>query len=731
MTHSNDLEIREYSFNRDALVEIGEHPLASSSWPLVYILSRTESRLAYVGETADTAKRMTAHLKHTEKGRLSAVHLISSEKFNKSATLDIESRLIRYMAADGKFKLLNANLGLSEHNYFQKQELYSAIFNSVWDKLRAKGLASHSVEYIENTDLFKYSPYKSLSPDQRDSLVSILKGLVGSETKTLLIQGGAGTGKSVLATFLFKLLCTNSKDLNFEEFAETETEIRDLVWRFKQKFPSPKMALVVPMSSFRATLQKAFMNIEGLTKSMVIGPADVSKNRYDLLLVDEAHRLRKRKSLTNYKSFDDAANRLGFDKFVTDELQWVQAQSQKSVLFYDSKQSVRPSDVSFEEFEAIRSKAETKNLLLKSQFRIRAGNDFVRFVNKLMDAKLSANQIFKPKGYELKLFYSLSDMVDAIKARDQEFGLSRLIAGFSWPWISKKDPDLYDIEIDGVHLKWNSTASDWMNSEQSVDEVGCIHTTQGYDLNYTGVIFGKEIDYDPIHQQILIYPQNYHDRNGKSGVSDPEQLKQYIINIYKTVLLRGMRGAFVYACNPALQNYLSQYIETGSSFTNKESDADLIDLIAYKNAVPLLSLEAAAGSFSEVQDIRQLDLIRVPDQLKVSSDMFACKVVGESMNRVIPNGAICLFRKDRGGSRNGKIVLVEHSRFTELQGGSRYTVKEYRSQKSESLESWRHTTIVLSPKTYETGYDDITLTHEEASEMRVVGEFLCVIETFQ
>ena len=145
MSQSDLVEVNRYGFSAKALAAIQANAYAADHWPLVYILSDGAACDAYVGETTDTLTRLNTHLKHPRKKQLTTVHLISSERFNKSATLDIESSLIKYMAADGSFKLLNGNLGLADHNYFQKEELYSAIFRETWDKLRAEGVAVHSL----------------------------------------------------------------------------------------------------------------------------------------------------------------------------------------------------------------------------------------------------------------------------------------------------------------------------------------------------------------------------------------------------------------------------------------------------------------------------------------------------------------------------------------------------------------------------------------------------------
>ena len=152
-------------------------------------------------------------------------------------------------------------------------------------------------------------------------------------------------------------------------------------------------------------------------------------------------------------------------------------------------------------------------------------------------------------------------MVSEIKIKNRKYGLCRILAGYSWKWISKGGENKFDIEIGDIKLKWNSVSDDWINTENSVNEVGCIHTTQGYDLNYTGIIFGNEIAYDKNKNEIIINKDNYHDKTGKNSISDPEILKTFIVNIYKTMMLRGIKGTYVYACNKDLSLYLKSCIK--------------------------------------------------------------------------------------------------------------------------------------------------------------------------
>ncbi len=717
------VDVQRYTFSRQALEQdIRGNRYAADAWPLVYILSDEARKQAYIGETADTLTRMSAHLKHGDKHLLRSVHLISSERFNKSATLDIESSLIKYIAADGKFSLLNSNLGLVDHNYYQRNELYAQIFKETWNRLHGEGLVQHSLESLDNSDLFKYSPYKSLSSDQRQGLLGILHALLDERTRSLVVQGGAGTGKSVLAIYLFKLLRSDIDEMSFHEFDAEEAELRELLKRIKQRYGMPSMALVVPVGSFRTTLKKAFRNVVGLSANMVIGPAELARKTYDIVLVDEAHRLRKRSNLGSYfRVFDDTCKTLGFDQNSCSEVDWVCRQAGKAVFFYDTSQSVRPSDADAADFSRLKTLATTQVQTLLSQFRVRAGNPYVNFLDELLNVRRHGKPKFSPKNYELVLFDSISDMVRVAQERNRQFGLSRMIAGYSWPWISHKNKDAFDIEIEDQKLRWNSTNSDWINAKNAELEVGCIHTTQGYDLNYAAIIFGNEIGYDKARGEITIDARRYFDRNGKNGIKQPGELKQYILNIYKTIMLRGIRGTFVYACNPELRDYLAEHLPAHRPLPPVREP---LKLVPYVNSVPLYDLRAAAGGFSEAQNAEQTSWIAVEAPVPLDSTCFACEVHGESMNSIIPDGAICLFRVERGGSRNGKIVLVE---LWDDADGAHYTVKEYRSVKVEDEHGWHHEKIQLLPRSSDSSFEPIELKEDLLSRYKVVGEFVRVL----
>ena len=728
MSVKNVFEVRRYDFNTNLADSFQQLHYAKDLWPIVYILSDGNVKEAYVGETTDAFARMNSHLRHNVKNKLTAVHLITSEKFNKSATLDIESNLIKYISGDGQYKLINGNIGLANHNYYQKKDVYWDIFRSIWDKLRSEGISRHSIDYIDNSDLFKYSPYKSLSIEQRNGLLVIIRNLLKKDFKCILVEGGAGTGKTILAIFLFKLLYSNNEDFNFKEFGEEETEVVQLIRDLKQMYPNPKMALVVPMASFRGTLKKVFKNIKGLNANMVIGPAEIAKEKFDIVVVDESHRLRRRVNLGSYYgAFDTACEKLGLDKNTCSELDWIEMQSDTSILFYDENQSIKPSDAKKEDFDRLKAARHTKIEYLKSQFRVKGGNDYVQYIGGLLNGSLSANRpVYDSKDYEFVLFDSLQDMMKVIKQRELEHGLSRLVAGYSWEWVSNKNPHAFDIKIDNIEMRWNSQSTDWVNSENAINEVGCIHTTQGYDLNYAGIIFGNEISYDKDKDEIVIIKENYFDKNGKQSIKDPEELKSFILNIYKTLMLRAIKGTYLYVCDKNLRAYFARHI---SAYRNEQKLSYLpkSKVVQLEHAIPVYDLKAAAGGFSDLQQVTAFDWVELPARYKPSGDWFACMVVGESMNRVIPNGSICLFKKYAGGSRDGSIVLVEHSSIQDPDFGSGYTVKEYRSKKKVDEDGWTHQSITLKPLSDNPDFVEIEIAADELAVLKVVGVFECVL----
>ena len=147
-----------------------------------------------------------------------------------------------------------------------------------------------------------------------------------------------------------------------------------------------------------------------------------------------------------------------------------------------------------------------------------------------------------------------------------------------------------------------------------------------------------------------------------------------------------------------------------------------------KNPVPFYDFYAAAGTFSDIQSSKNFKFIEGPEHIS-GNNYFACKIIGESMNRVIPNGSICLFKHYTGGTRNGKIVLVENRDQQDPDFNSCFTIKTYSSEKSVLEDTWTHELIMLRPNSYDGSYQNIIITEENAAGMRVIGEFISILKT--
>lgn len=582
-------EIRRIPFDKNAVRQAAGSDPRLKNWPIVYVLDSgprgTSSTLGsvYVGETLNAEARMLQHLDNNEKKQsLSAVRIVLNDTYNKSVCLDLESHLIRLLAGDGSYQVLNRNDGITDAAYYER-DVYRESFRQVFDQLLAEGIFSRSIPEIENSDLFKLSPYKALTTDQAIAVESILDGifdsLEGDDGELLIVQGEPGTGKTVVAIYLMKLLADIKASQPDDEpdadsiFSDYFTEgHRDALQQLDFR-----VGLVVPQQSLRNSIKRVFTRTPGLDPNQVLTPFNVgeSDERWDLLIVDEAHRLNQRAnqpSASQNRRFTDITTRLfGSNDVTKTQLDWIRARSRHQLLMVDPEQSVRPADLPPELLRSLvdDAKSDGRHYPLVSQLRVKAGDDYIAWVRSIFrpgppdpDAPPPAPRAFE--GYDLRFFDDLGEMHDAIRERDAEHGLARLVAGYAWEWKSKNNPTAYDIELDGRQLRWNSTDKDWINSPNSLNEVGSIHTVQGYDLNYAGVIIGNDLQWDEDAQRLVVDRDSYFDKKGKENnptlgkTYSDEDLLRYISNVYAVLMTRGIRGTFVYVCDRRLRKRMSQ-----------------------------------------------------------------------------------------------------------------------------------------------------------------------------
>lgn len=574
-------EIERLDFTTTAVSTWAAENERRTNWPVVYVLDDASSQTApsvYVGETVSAASRIRQHLVNPKKSEFRHVRVVVDETFNKSACLDLESHLIRWLAGDGYFTVMNGNEGIIDAQYFER-ERYRESFREIFEQLRADGVFQRSIPDIENSDLFKLSPFKVLTREQaiavEQIVESLLQELATSVPTTTVIQGNPGTGKTIVAIFLMKLLADIRDYDDADEIEQDSLFAEFFVPENRELLGAVRIGLVVPQQSLRESIKKVFRKTPKLDHELVLNPFDVGKSvePFDLLIVDETHRLNRRANQSSgfrNRDFSRINERLfGSDDLNKTQLDWIRAQSTHQLLLIDEHQGVRPADLPGETLTSAIASAKSDNrwFPLARQMRVRADADYVGFVRGLLRGALHPEETADFGQYDLRLFDSVNEMREAILMREREVGLARLVAGYAWDWKTRGNKPGFDFEIEGTQFTWNRADKDWINSPTSIEEVGSIHTVQGYDLNYAGVIIGEDLRFNEATQRVVVDRESYRDRKGKENLAKLEQkttdddLLRLVQNIYAVLLSRGVLGTYIYVADDALRRYFRTAIE--------------------------------------------------------------------------------------------------------------------------------------------------------------------------
>jgi phage repressor protein C with HTH and peptisase S24 domain len=276
--------------------------------------------------------------------------------------------------------------------------------------------------------------------------------------------------------------------------------------------------------------------------------------------------------------------------------------------------------------------------------------------------------------------------------------------------------------------------------------VGCIHTSQGLEFDWLGVLIGNDLVFK---NGLVVGDPEKRAKNDSSlkgwksefraAESDPEKraiilgkVQAIIKSTYKVLLSRGRLGCYVWCADAGLRDYLKQRLILASQSAGEDEVSDEINIITDPGAerfltlVPLYSLEAAASSFGKPAQIDCLGWVRAPQGSKINQRHFAAKVVGKSMEPLIPNGSYGLFKFGVEGSRANRIILAQHSKIADPETGGSYTLKKYQSTKTtQGQHEWEHTSIQLVP--VNPTFKPIDITAESAEEISVIAEFITVI----
>lgn len=377
-----------------------------------------------------------------------------------------------------------------------------------------------------------------LIDDQKTVLETIVKaaenGLTGPK-QVVIVKGGPGTGKSVIAINALSRLMGQ---------------------RLISRYVTPNAA---PRAVFEIKLKSAFKG--GEIKELFSGSGNftgIEENDFDVLIVDEAHRLKLR---TQYSKGGD------------NQIREVIYAAKTSVFFLDEAQKVTWKDIG-EAFEiekfAKSMGAEIHYLELKSQFRCNGSDGYLTWLDESLEILEDSGSLFTGVNYDFKVFDDPSSLYEEIRLKNKVSNKSRMLAGYCWDWISKGDSKLFDIVFPEFNFKakWNleSRGSAWIIDPDSIEDIGCIHTSQGLELDYVGVIIGADLKVvdgklvsDPAGRASTDVSLHGYKKEFKE---DPEvasrKADQIIRNTYRTLMTRGMKGCYIYCTDPEVANYFRQ-----------------------------------------------------------------------------------------------------------------------------------------------------------------------------
>ena len=333
---------------------------------------------------------------------------------------------------------------------------------------------------------------------------------------------------------------------------------------------SLRIGLVVPQQSLRKSIQAVFARTPGLDASMVVSPFDVGKSDrpWDLLIVDEAHRLsqrRTRASAQKNREFHEINVKLfGVDDRSTTQLDWISEMSHQQLLLIDRRQRVRPADLDVSTLAALANDAEARGRrhVLTSQLRVASATTSSTVRDVLSPQPPSERIDFGD--YDVRLFDDVGQMLTEVRARNSEEGLARVVAGYAWPWNSKKDKTRIDIVFDDNELRVEQPGRR-LGRLAEVGRRGRLDPHDpGYDLNYAGVIIGRDLRYDEVAGELRFDRAHYFDKKGLQNNPGQKlterELLDFVLNIYSVLMTRGIRGTYLYVVDDALRSYLRRYL---------------------------------------------------------------------------------------------------------------------------------------------------------------------------
>lgn len=457
--------------------------------------------------------------------------------------------------------------------YVEKAPLYGKR-----DALKLREFIKKYVKYGDSTNILYRVDNGRIRPSKKlqDTLAAMLKGndyfvmideqkvayelaldivrksYLDDKKRVLIVEGGPGTGKSVVAINLLVNILAKEQDMIAlyvtKNSAPREVFYERLRGHFKQSF-----------------IKNLFKGSGSFTESKT--------NEFDALIVDEAHRLNEKSGL--------------FGNLGENQVKEIINAAKASIFFIDKHQRVTLKDYGsidvIEKF-ANEANAEIEYIKLESQFRCNGSDGYLSWLNDVLEIEETANYDGFDFNYDFRVVDSPEELRDLIFEKNEINNSARLLAGYCWDWIKegKSNSDIHDIEIGDFSMSWNlNNTNTWAIDENSVNEIGCIHTSQGLEFDYVGVILGFDIRYEN-GQIITDFTERARTDQSLKGIktrykqNPDEALKladEIIKNTYRTLMTRGMKGCYIYCEDVNLENYFKERVSRLTGNTVEYSDS--------------------------------------------------------------------------------------------------------------------------------------------------------------
>lgn len=545
---------------------------------IIYIYISNKPKKKYIGQTKHFLKRHKQHFNGTEgkfnEANFNKVIILTSQYFHLSALNDVEKQLITYFAADlsknqklnyDDDEVINLTNGNAVIDYIEKEKVETEVILPFWEnELYPLWVNTPTINKLKSNVLVKYSPIKTLTLEQ----VNLISKIVNKPHEDFVINGDAGTGKTVLLTHIVAELLENT---------------------------NKRIAIVVQPNwiDTAANIFKVYDlkndNLKITTSTSLINNYLSEKEMFDVVIVDESHKMSRR-----YSKQHPTFNKVYQDQFEEAEnhLECIKQIGKQIILMYDVLQGIRPANIQRSKFME-----ETKNFqkeYLTTQFRIQApegknynSDDYINGIKYLLykDTGLLDMTNFNPDfdrdlfrdksedayfGYfETKPLNSLIEWLNDDLNYNHN-NVNRVLGGLVEPWKQAhgKDPSITHWHEDGIKRRWNSKQENWINSfdEDAKEQIGSVFAVQGIDLNKVGVLIGNDLQVDS-NGKLYGETKNFYNVNGVFPKDDftPEnefEFTIFVLNIYYVLLTRGIDGIRIgFWKNEKFMNYMKKTLD--------------------------------------------------------------------------------------------------------------------------------------------------------------------------